>query len=117
MLRFVSHSETTLFGLCILLEIPGLLNQLYWEYRVRSIYERAGPFACGSLSGRSESCGRPKCACRFAQYRVEACGLPLSFLGTILGLVTLPFPHWFSSLALGVSAWMLVLFFLAGSTY
>jgi hypothetical protein len=44
-------------------------------------------------------------------------GLLLSFLGTILGLVTLRFPRWFSSLALGVSAWMLVLFFLAGSTY
>ena len=26
MLRFVRHSETTLFGLCILLEIPGLLT-------------------------------------------------------------------------------------------
>src|SRR5258708_15517254 len=50
-------------------------------------------------------------------YRVEAWGLLLSFLGTILGLVTLRFPRWFSSLALGVSAWMLVLFFLAGSTY
>jgi len=32
-------------------------------------------------------------------------------------LVTLRFPRWFSSLALGISAWMLVLFFLAGSTY
>jgi hypothetical protein len=50
-------------------------------------------------------------------YRVEAWGLLLSFVGTILGLVTLRFPRWFSSLALGVSAWMLVLFFLAGSTY
>jgi hypothetical protein len=38
-------------------------------------------------------------------------------LGTIFGLVTLRFPRWFSSLALGISAWMLVLFFLAGSTY
>jgi hypothetical protein len=50
-------------------------------------------------------------------YRVEAWGGLLSLLGTILGLVTLRFPRWFSSLALGVSAWMLVLFFLAASTY
>jgi hypothetical protein len=50
-------------------------------------------------------------------YRVEAWGLLLSFLGTLSGLVTLRFPHWFSSLALGVSTWMLVLFFLMGSTY
>ncbi len=50
-------------------------------------------------------------------YRVELLGLLLSFLGTVLGLVTLRFPRWFSSQALGVSAWMLVLFFLAGSTY
>jgi len=50
-------------------------------------------------------------------YRVEAWGFLLSFLGTILGLVTLRFPRWFYLLALGVSAWMLVLFCLAGSTY
>jgi hypothetical protein len=50
-------------------------------------------------------------------YRVEAWGLLVSFIGTILGLVTLRFHCWFSSLALGVSAWMLVLFFLMGSTY
>jgi hypothetical protein len=50
-------------------------------------------------------------------YRVEAWGLLISFLGTLLGLVTLRFHRWFSSLALGVSAWMLVLFFLMGSTY
>jgi hypothetical protein len=50
-------------------------------------------------------------------YRIEGWGLLLSFSGTILGLITLRFPRWFSSLALGVSAWMLVLFFLEGSTY
>jgi hypothetical protein len=50
-------------------------------------------------------------------FSVEELGLLLSFLGTILGLVTLRFPRWFSSLALGVSAWMLILFFLLGSTY
>jgi hypothetical protein len=50
-------------------------------------------------------------------YRVEFWGLMLSFLGTIVGLVTLRFPRWFSSLALGISSWMLVLFFLAASTY
>jgi hypothetical protein len=50
-------------------------------------------------------------------YRVEGCGLLISILGTISGAVTLRSPSWFSSLALGVSSWMLVLFFLAGSTY
>jgi hypothetical protein len=50
-------------------------------------------------------------------YRIEAWGLLVSFVGTIFGLVTLRFHRWFSSLALGVSAWMLVLFFLMGSTY
>jgi hypothetical protein len=50
-------------------------------------------------------------------YRVEFWGLVLSFSGTIVGLVTLRFPRWFSSLALGISSWMLVLFFLAASTY
>jgi hypothetical protein len=50
-------------------------------------------------------------------YSVEELGLLLSFLGTVFGLITLRFPRWFSSLALGVSAWMFVLFFLLGSTY
>jgi hypothetical protein len=50
-------------------------------------------------------------------YRVESLGLLLSFAGTISGLVTLRFPRWFSTLALSVSAWMLVWFFLLGSTY
>jgi uncharacterized membrane protein YidH (DUF202 family) len=50
-------------------------------------------------------------------YRVEGWGLVLSFLGSILGFATLRFPRWFSSLALGASAWMFVLFFLAASTY
>jgi len=50
-------------------------------------------------------------------YRVETWGLLLSFLGTILGFITLRSPRWFSSLALGASAWMFVLFFLAASTY
>jgi hypothetical protein len=50
-------------------------------------------------------------------YRVESWGLLLSLLGTIMGFVALRFPRWFSSLALVVSAWMLGLFFLAGSTY
>lgn len=50
-------------------------------------------------------------------YRVEFYGFMLSLAGTIFGLVTLRFPRWFSSLALGISLWMLVLFFLAGSTY
>jgi hypothetical protein len=50
-------------------------------------------------------------------YRVEFWGLRLSFVGTIFGLVTLRFPRWFSSLALGISSWMLVLFFLAALTY
>ena len=48
-------------------------------------------------------------------FRVEALGLLLSFVGTILGLITLRFPRWFSSLALGVSAWMTVWFFMLGS--
>jgi hypothetical protein len=50
-------------------------------------------------------------------YRVEAWGLLISLAGTVLGSITLRSPRWFSSLALGVSAWMLVIFFLAGSTY
>jgi hypothetical protein len=50
-------------------------------------------------------------------YRVEAWGFLLSLLGIILGLVALRSPRWFSSLALGISAWMLVLFFLEGLTY
>lgn len=50
-------------------------------------------------------------------YRVEAWGFLLSLLGTILGFVALRSPRWFSSLALAVSAWMLVLFFLEGLTY
>ena len=66
----------------------------------------ATPLACGALA--YVVFVRPIAA---FDCRVEACGLLLSFLGTILGLVTLPFGRWFSSLALGVSAWMLVLFF------
>jgi hypothetical protein len=54
---------------------------------------------------------------RAFDYSVEASGMMLSLLGTVLGLVTLRFPRWFSSLALGVSAWMLVWFFLLGFTY
>ena len=50
-------------------------------------------------------------------YGVEAWGMLLSFLGTILGLASLRFPRWFSSLALGVSAWMLVCFLILGSTF
>ena len=50
-------------------------------------------------------------------YSVEGLGLVLSFAGTILGLVTLRSRRWFTLLAFGVSAWMLVLFFLLGSTY
>lgn len=50
-------------------------------------------------------------------YSVEEWGSLLSLSGTILGLVVaLRFPRWFSSLALGASAWMFVLFFLAAST-
>jgi len=47
-------------------------------------------------------------------FSIEARGLELSLLATIAGLVTLRSPRWFSSLALAVSAWMFVLFFLAG---
>jgi hypothetical protein len=36
-------------------------------------------------------------------------------VGTIFGLITLRFPRWFSSLALGVSAWMTAWFFMLGS--
>jgi hypothetical protein len=50
-------------------------------------------------------------------YSVEALGLLVSLVGTIMGLISLKFPRWFSSLALAVSAWMLVWFFLLGSTY
>ena len=50
-------------------------------------------------------------------YSVEETGLLLSLVGTIFGVVTLRFPRWFSSLSLGVSTWMLVWFFLLGSTY
>ena len=50
-------------------------------------------------------------------YRVESWGVLLSLCGTVLGLVTLRSPRWFSSLALGISAWMFVLFLLAASTY
>ena len=50
-------------------------------------------------------------------YSVEETGLLLSLVGTAVGLITLRFPRWFSSLALGVSGWMLVWFFLLGSTY
>jgi hypothetical protein len=52
-----------------------------------------------------------------SNYSVEELGLLVSLVGTIMGLITLKFPRWFSSLALGVSAWMLVWFFLLGSTY
>jgi hypothetical protein len=71
----------------------------------------ATPLACGALAYLVFV--RPIAA---FDCRVKACGMLLSFLGTLLGFVTLPFPRWFSSLALGVSAWMLVLFCLAGST-
>jgi hypothetical protein len=50
-------------------------------------------------------------------YRVEAWGVLLSFLGTFVGLASLRFPRWFSSLALGVSAWMLAWFLILGSTF
>ncbi len=50
-------------------------------------------------------------------YRVEAWGLLLSLTGTILGLVTIRTPRWFSTLALATSAWLLLLFFLAAATY
>jgi hypothetical protein len=72
----------------------------------------APSLACGALA--YVQFVRPLAA---FDYRVEAWGFLLSMLGTIFGLATLRFPRWFSSLALGISAWMLVLFFLAGSTY
>ena len=50
-------------------------------------------------------------------FSVEAFGLLLSVLGTVLGLATLRFPRWFSSLALAVSAWMVVGFFILGSAF
>jgi hypothetical protein len=51
-------------------------------------------------------------------YRVEFVGLLFSLSGTVVGLiVALRFPRWFSALASGTSLWMLVLFFLAASTY
>jgi hypothetical protein len=51
-------------------------------------------------------------------YRVEFVGLLFSLSGTVVGLiVALRFPRWFSALASSTSFWMLVLFFLAASTY
>ncbi|MGA8503464.1 MAG: hypothetical protein WB683_18065 [Candidatus Sulfotelmatobacter sp.] len=51
-------------------------------------------------------------------YRVEFVGLLFSLSGTVIGLIAaLRFPRWFSTLASGTSLWMLVLFFLAASTY
>ena len=44
-------------------------------------------------------------------FRLEETGLLLSLAGTVFGLITLRFPRWFSSLALGVSSWMFVCFF------
>src|SRR5690348_7780996 len=41
-------------------------------------------------------------------YSVEETGLLISLVGTILGVITLRSPRWFSSVALGVSAWMLI---------
>jgi hypothetical protein len=49
-------------------------------------------------------------------YRVEAWGFFLSFARIALGLATIRSPRWFSSLALGASAWMCVLFFLMASS-
>jgi hypothetical protein len=75
------------------------------EYRASPLYEGIGYFVGDGSDATIIACGvlayvefvRPIAA---FDYRVEACGLQLSFLGTILGLVTLPFPRWFSSLAL-----------------
>jgi hypothetical protein len=50
-------------------------------------------------------------------YIVECLGLLFSLAGVVSGLVALRFHRWFSTLALGVSAWMFVLFFVMGSTY
>jgi hypothetical protein len=51
-------------------------------------------------------------------YSVEEWGSLLSLLGTILGLiVALRFRKWFFWLASAASAWMLVPFLLAASTY
>ena len=50
-------------------------------------------------------------------YSVEELGFLLSASGPVLGAVTLRSPRWFTSVALGVSTWMLVWFFLLGSTY
>jgi hypothetical protein len=51
-------------------------------------------------------------------YRVEFVGLLLSLSGTVVGLiVAFRSQRWFSVLASGTSLWILVLFFLAASTY
>jgi len=51
-------------------------------------------------------------------YRVEFVGLLLSLAATVVGLIAaFRFPRWFSALASGASLCMLILFFLAASTY
>ena len=72
----------------------------------------AASLACGSLA--FEQFVRPILS---RDYRVEGWGVLTSLSGVIAGLVNARFPRWFTGLALVVSAWMLVLFFLMASTY
>jgi hypothetical protein len=73
----------------------------------------AALLACGALA----YVGLGKKIAPF-DYRVEFVGFLLSLSGTVVGLiVALRFPRWFSALASGTSLWMLIVFFLAASTY
>jgi hypothetical protein len=55
---------------------------------------------------------------RFASqdYSVDKWGLLLSFSGIVMGSIASRSPAWYSWLAIGVSAWMFVLFFLSALT-
>jgi hypothetical protein len=72
----------------------------------------AALFACGSLVYREVVGPMPP-----FDFRIEELGLLLSLSAVVSGLLALRSPQWFSALALVASGWLLVLFFLMGSTY
>jgi hypothetical protein len=67
MLRFVSHCETTLFGLCILLEIPGLLTNCTGSNELGPFTNVPVPLRVDALSGGFASCG--------TETRVQICAV------------------------------------------
>jgi hypothetical protein len=50
-------------------------------------------------------------------YSVESSGILLSLVGVVVGGIALRPPRWYSAVAFSVSAWMLVLFLMMGTTY